>query len=404
MPSRSAFQFLHAADLVLDAPVFGVADLPAAARDVLLDARYLAARRVFDVALESDVDFVVLAGNVLDTGYGVRAAYFLAEQFDRLEQARIPVYWVERTVTGAVEWPRFVPWPQNVFRADANFGQVWEVSRAGRSLARVVACRDDAAHRSEPADMTFDGRKTFEIRVVPGSHLNAAPRALADYWALGGQQGPLSVPGTGGRARFCGQPQGMHPTEVGPRGCQVVTVDQDGRMYHQFVETNAVRWYSETISLDAGSDRLSLRTAVESRYRRIASETSARLAMVHWNMSGHGELMQTLHGEAASGELLATLRSLAPQRSTVWTMSADVVADHAHTGSLKTDDPLLAAVMEELEQLELDDPQLRAILEELAGQFGDDLSIPEPKFVERVRQRARAEVIRRSGDSDSLRT
>ncbi|QDU36650.1 putative metallophosphoesterase YhaO [Maioricimonas rarisocia] len=404
MPSRSAFQFLHAADLALDAPVFGVADLPGPARDVLLDARYLAARRVFDAALEADVDFVVLAGNVLGKGYGVRAAYFLVEQFARLQQAEIPVYWVERTVTGAMEWPRFVPWPETVMRADANIGQVWNVTREDRPLARLVACCDGARQRRVVQAAATGQPNTFEIHVMPQSTLDALPDRLADYWALGGQPAATSVPGTGGRARFCGQPQGMHPDDVGPRGCQLVTVEPDGSLFHQFVETNAVRWYRESVAVDSGSDRLSFRTAVESRYRRIASETTASLAIVRWDVTGHGDLMQSLHGDAASGELLGLLRSLAPESPTIWSLSVDATAGAAHCQQLESDEHPLATVAAELDRLEADDPRLQRVLEEVAGQLGEDLSVPEPKFLDRIRKRARAEVIRRIGDSESLRS
>ncbi|MFG0331945.1 MAG: exonuclease SbcCD subunit D, partial [Maioricimonas sp. JB049] len=401
MPSRSAFQFLHAADLALDAPVFGVADLPEPARDVLLDARYLAAQRVFDTALEAGVDFVVLAGNVLGNGYGVRAACFLNEQFSRLKQAGIPVYWVEQTATGPVEWPGCVSWPDTVMRADANLGQIWTVMRDDRPLARVVACRAGARRQPKMHLTTAGHPELFEIHVMPFSALQAPSDRSASYWALGGQPAAVSVPGTGGRARFCGQPQGRHPGEVGPRGCQLVTVDPDGSVFHQFVETNAVRWYCESVAVDSGFDRLSFRTAAESRYRRIASETSAPLAIVRWDVTGHGDLMQSLHDEAASGELLSWLRGLAPDSPTIWSLSVETTASAARHLQLESDEHPLAAAAAELERLEADDPRLQQVLEEVATHFGEDLSVPAPKFLDRIRKRARAEVLRRIGNSDS---
>src|SRR5215204_2447145 len=93
--SGASFRFLHAADLRLELPVVGLDEVPAHLLDALLNAPYDAARRVFDAAIKERVDFVILSGNVVNPlRCGPRGIAFLLEQFHRLAEAEINVYWV----------------------------------------------------------------------------------------------------------------------------------------------------------------------------------------------------------------------------------------------------------------------------------------------------------------------
>ena len=65
MPNR-AFRFIHAADLHLEQAPQGVAHVPDHLKDLFVDSAYTAARRVFEAACTEQVDFLVLAGDVLD--------------------------------------------------------------------------------------------------------------------------------------------------------------------------------------------------------------------------------------------------------------------------------------------------------------------------------------------------
>ena len=60
-----AFRFLHASDFHLERPPAGLAELPDHIRDVLVEAPYRAATNVFEAALAHEVDFVLLAGDIV---------------------------------------------------------------------------------------------------------------------------------------------------------------------------------------------------------------------------------------------------------------------------------------------------------------------------------------------------
>ncbi|HJS06952.1 MAG TPA: metallophosphoesterase, partial [Pirellulales bacterium] len=60
-----AFRFLHTSDFHLEQPPAGLAEIPDHLRDLLVEAPYRAAANVFQAAIESEVDFVVLAGDLV---------------------------------------------------------------------------------------------------------------------------------------------------------------------------------------------------------------------------------------------------------------------------------------------------------------------------------------------------
>jgi DNA repair exonuclease SbcCD nuclease subunit len=90
--SGEPFRFLHAADFHLERPMEGLAEVPEHLRDALVDAPFQAVEQVIDTALVEEVDFVVLAGDLLDCrAAGPRAMAFLVNQLHRLAERKVPV-------------------------------------------------------------------------------------------------------------------------------------------------------------------------------------------------------------------------------------------------------------------------------------------------------------------------
>ena len=90
-------------------------DAPEHLLDLLVNAPYLAAEQVFQAAVREEVDFVILAGDVLDpTRAGPRAVAFLRQQFQRLKERGIAVYWSASEHDLAEDCIRTIDWPANV--------------------------------------------------------------------------------------------------------------------------------------------------------------------------------------------------------------------------------------------------------------------------------------------------
>jgi len=78
-------KFLQASDLHLEQPLYGLTEVPDHLRELLLEAPLQAAARVFETAILEDVDFVILAGDVINPHTaGPHAMAFLLDQFEQL--------------------------------------------------------------------------------------------------------------------------------------------------------------------------------------------------------------------------------------------------------------------------------------------------------------------------------
>jgi len=86
-------QFLHTADLHLGSQLKTQHRQTTGTDETLDSAIYTAVERLFDTAIEEDVDFMIIAGDLYDEdSRSVKANTFLKEQFDRLADRDIPAY------------------------------------------------------------------------------------------------------------------------------------------------------------------------------------------------------------------------------------------------------------------------------------------------------------------------
>src|SRR6188474_688838 len=125
-------RLVHASDLHLELPVYGLPEVPDHLRDLLVDAPYHAAEQVFETALSEDVDAVLLSGDVLDVDRaGPPAIVLLLDQFARLGERNIPIYWAGGSIDAPDTWPRSVTLPKNVHVFPVGHVEAFDLVRAG---------------------------------------------------------------------------------------------------------------------------------------------------------------------------------------------------------------------------------------------------------------------------------
>ncbi|NQT39628.1 MAG: DNA repair exonuclease [Planctomycetes bacterium] len=325
--SNRPFRFVHAGDFHLEQPPGGVREVPDHLRELFIESPYWAAERVFETVLAEEVDFLVLSGDLLDPlRTGPRGPLFLVEQFERLAQRGIQVYWAGGRVDSPDAWPAAVPLPENVhifgrghveqfihLRDDEPLACVMGVSRAGRGVIRTGDFH--------PAP---DG--PFSLAVAHGSinpkNLEKRP---VDYWALGGRHARSTLPGTSGVAHFPGTPQGRSPAESGPRGCTLVQVDHQRNVRASLVHTDVVRWHNERMMVDQGTGREDLQGQLSRRVQELVDAAPRMDLLIRWTVAGEGPILAQLRGPKLAGELLQWLRSeygYGPPAA--WSLSLDV--------------------------------------------------------------------------------
>lgn len=308
--SQAPLRFVHAADLHLERPLGGVAEVPPHLREAFLEAPYLAAQQVFETALTEGADAVLLSGDIVQLDRaGPRAVVFLLEQFERLANHNIPLYWAGGQVDPSDAWPANAALPAGVHRFPMGRVGNFELARGGKTIARIQGISRSPGHAVDDSGFHRDANGLFTIGVAFGTA--AAPGAEGDrvhYMALGGQHRRQTVDQSPGIAHYAGTPQGRDPSEVGACGCTLVSVDEAGHVKTTFVPTDLLRWSTEVLELTAGADEASLIGQMHQRLSNLRAKHADRDLLVTWRIKGRGELLNRLRPGGVSDEILAGLR------------------------------------------------------------------------------------------------
>lgn len=333
--SHSPFRFLHASDLHLERPLTGVTEAPDHLRDLFCEAPYRAAKQVFDYALSEQVDFVVLAGDVLDvTLCGPRGPIFLIEQFRRLADRDIAVYWAGGQVDPPSRWPAELPLPENVRVFPQDRVEQVVHHRGGLPLCNLAGL-SSGRRRITPADYRASPTGRLNIAVAYGQAdvalLRKEPIA---YWALGGKHRASTHASPRQIAHYAGTPQGRQPGESGPHGCTLVEVDALGQIRTRRLTCDALRWQTLEVRVDEHTRRDQLEDLLRDRLREQQAAESVQHLLVSWNIVGHGPLWNAVRRGGLAADLLHLLRR--EFSASVWTVAlsaqppahyADAVAD-----------------------------------------------------------------------------
>ena len=324
--SQPPLRFVHAGDLHLERPLTGVSEIPAHLREAFLEAPYLAAEQIFETALTEGADALLLSGDVvhLDKA-GPRAIVFLLEQFRRLADHNIAVYWAGGQIDPVDAWPPTATLPANVHRFPSGRVGNFEHQRGDKTIARVQGISRSPGQAVDDSGFHRDAKGLFTIGVAHGTA--AAPGSEGDrvhYMALGGQHRRQTVDQSPGIAHYAGTPQGRNPEESGAFGCTVVTVDESGHVKTNFVAVDVVRFITETIELTAGADVATLMPQFDVRANNLKSKHPDRDLLITWQITGDGELLNELRPGGLSDEIISQLRHLYGQKSpAVWSVAIE---------------------------------------------------------------------------------
>lgn len=284
------FKFVHAADFHLDDPMEGLPELPAHLKSTLANAPYAAARRVFDLAISESVDFVLLAGDLLDLQRGgCRPATFLLSQFERLAEKNIAVYWCAGDVDSPDRWPAALDLPRNVTTFAATAVDEISIERRGKPLATLLASGFDPRRRTL-GDFLVEAQAPFPIVFTYGQLDAVATSARhVRYWALGGSHKSLISDRAGSLVGYPGTPQSRRPAESGSHGCHLVRVDGTGAVKAQFHELDTIRWMPQKLAIAEKSTPEQLREVLTDRALKLVSDHPEQLLLVEWQLTPAGE-------------------------------------------------------------------------------------------------------------------
>ncbi|MDA1052451.1 MAG: metallophosphoesterase [Planctomycetota bacterium] len=376
------FKFIHTADLHIDSPLRGLEAYEGAPVEQFRAATRVAFENLITLALDHEVAFVVIAGDLFDGKWqDMKTGLWTAGQFRRLEREGVPVYLLRGNHDAASKVRQAVSWPENVHefavrKPDSFFVEELRVALHGQGFAHQE-CNDDLA---VTYPMAIDG--LFNIGVLHTSltgsteHATYAPTSEAilrskgyDYWALGHihqrSEPPVSWrPFIG----YSGNTQGRHIRETGPRGCLLNTVIDGELESTEFIETDTLRWHLANVHLteqdDVGELLATVRQQVAACHETGEGRFSAIRVVVRGACAAHRELVHALRRE----ETLAEIRNLANEfDDEVWIEKIKLETQPPiDVDRLRAGSDLVAELLRAIEEVRDDETKLRALAEELA--------------------------------------
>ena len=262
------FKFLHAADVHLDSPLTGLDRYDGAPVDEIRGASRRALENLVQLALDEQVAFVLIAGDLYDGKWrDFNTPLFFSQQMVKLKEARIPVVLISGNHDAAATMTRSLRLPDNVRKLSDH-----EPERAileelnviihGQGFAnRAVTENLARAYPSAEPGMTNIGL-LHTCATGDDGHESYAPCSLDDlcckeydYWALGHihQRRELHEPNSP-PIIFPGNIQGRHARETGAKGCMLVTVDDHGRCTPEFRSLDVIRWCECAVDASGAED------------------------------------------------------------------------------------------------------------------------------------------------------
>jgi DNA repair protein SbcD/Mre11 len=367
-------RFLHAAGLRLDHPLSGTGPLPDDQRRIAEDATLTAFDRLIDVAIERQVDFVLLVGDTfVERDASLRAAAALADGCVRLAEQHIRVFVLPGREDPAIAWQTLPELPPNVTLlsrdddplAFVRDGQLVatiaraEPPRSAGAPMETGTARDEttrrrpfaigllsldsvAVHARGRVERTNDAPPAGEAAGTPDqpdqpdTTLQELP---FDYVALGGGSSRQTIRTAAGVAHHPGSLQGMERRHIGQHGFTLVETAESGAVRQQFVPAAPVRWEEFILPADATASRERLLELMRQELSACRCEPGEQLWLVRWTTASAGPLARSLTDDSFLDELRADLA-----RATGLTVpvrhSFRLVPAHAAVHAARSDSPL----------------------------------------------------------------
>ena len=315
-------KLLHVADLHLDSPFVGIGKQLQNVAKALIQAPFQAFERCVSIAINQQVDVMVIAGDIYDADkQTIQAQYFFAQQLKRLEAVGIQVVLCHGNHDYMKLDHQAMPYPDNVHVFNSQ-----EVEAIDLILAKTqetvrfygfsYAKRWVEERMIEQYPINSQAT-TYTIGVLHGQMEgdHYAPFDVAsllsknyDYWALGHihqarilQEQPL--------IQYAGCIQGRHRQELGDKGAFIIELEPNTPAKSRFVSLASIVWQEATVRCQSQWHEIELVQAamqVIANYQAEAS-VSQQSQLVTLQLERFELLDSKVQVQVESGELLATL-------------------------------------------------------------------------------------------------
>ncbi len=337
-------RLLHVTGLHIDRQFDALTTIPDDLLKTVEDATVAAFHELVAVALQRQVDSVLLVGETFcEADRSLRARLALEDGLRRLAEQNIQVLAVSGESDPPSSWSELAAEHDNLTVLSPRGGQSVEITRNGtveavisattlnrflqaqeRRASRVPDQTVDETPQQDPLPITLlpvtetdrtSGAICFRPRRDGASPENvAAPVSAHDpaddrthYVALGGVGSRRTFTLGNVIAHHPGPAQPVFRDDTGPCGCTLVTIDREGTIHREFIATGIVRRESATVQIDAQFSFDELIDELRTALNRRQPETGEKMWLMRWIIRGSGPLFDRLNDSAEQEKIRQTL-------------------------------------------------------------------------------------------------
>ena len=303
------FTFIHAADIHLDSPLRGLEYYDDAPLEQIRGAARRALENLVTLALEEQVAFVLIAGDLYDGDWrDFNTGLYFNRMMARLKEAGIRVFVVSGNHDAASTLTKSLRPPDNVTFFSSRKPETVTMAAIGvaihgQSFANR-AVQEDLSSAYPPAlpghlniallHSSLSGREGHEP-YAPCTVDGLRSKGY-DYWALGHVH-QREVVAEEPWIVFPGNIQGRHIKEQGAKGCTLVTVEDGAIATVEHRNLDVLRWHVCRLDLSGCRSVDDLYQQVQTAFEQIMKECDGLPAMVRLELGGTTSLHQQLQKE-----------------------------------------------------------------------------------------------------------
>ncbi len=388
-------RFIHAADIHLDSPLKGLELYEDAPVEEIRGAARRAFDHLVDLAIEEDVDFILIAGDLWDGDWkDYNTGLYFSARMARLSKAGIRVFIVSGNHDAASPLTRGMPLPETVTFFTSQKPQSVKLDDLGILIHGQSypnrAVMENLASQYPQYDPDY-----FNIGLLHTSltgregHEAYAPCTIDDlkskgydYWALGHvhkreiiSKDPWIV--------FPGNIQGRHIRETGAKGASLVTIEDGAVTKVAPLELDVLRW--EVCRVDLSGCELSesiyseVRQALEQALDNSDGRSIALRLVLTGACSVHTQLLDR------TTRWTEGFRSIAVQLGSLWLEKVKFrTSRRKGLEEMFGKDTPLAGLLASVRQIELDGDALFGLVPELSAlksKLPPEIHTGEPSFL-----------------------
>ncbi len=373
------FTFIHSADLHLDSPLRGLAEKPDAPVEEIRSATRRALENLVSLAIEENVDFVLIAGDIYDGDWpDYSTGLFFNKQMNRLKEHGIPVFIIRGNHDAASVITHKLVLPENVFEFSVTEPETKTLDRIkvaihGQGYPQRDVRENLSVRYPEPLPGYFNIGLLHTALEGQEGHAPYAPARVEelvqkgyDYWALGHihkrqliHEKPYII--------YPGNIQGRHIKETGEKGCTLVTVNGDNiTLEHKNLDV--LRFYECHIDLTDIETEEDLSVIVKEQIGRLVEENPNIPLAVRVVLDGstplHPEILNDeerfFHEVLNAANMISNqiwiekvkFLTRVPKEQTATIRKSDALSKLLDPEHIKSDEEFLQEILSEIKQLQ----------------------------------------------------